>query len=215
MESAFNVNITLKNAILLTKGGEMKKALIAVDDTKGSMAVLATLHNLVQLPEEIVLLHVERLLGRSLMGDMLGDAELSTLREELKDTEFKEELDVNAEKILNYYKRELQSSGLNNIKTVIRDGIAAEEILKVAKEEDAGIIILGYSEAEGLSRIITGSVSKDVRKNAKIPVLVAKRPLACEEAYSWRDAYYAISLSTAVIIVMFFLGIFLEKVFLP
>ena len=33
-------------------------------------------------PEEIILLYVEKLEGSSLMDDMLGEAELSTLREE-------------------------------------------------------------------------------------------------------------------------------------
>jgi len=193
----------------------MKKALIAVDDTIGSKAVLTTLYNLVKIPEEVILLHVEKLLGRTLMGDMLGDAELSTLREELKDTEYKKELDRKAEKILNYYRKELQDSGLSNVKAVIRDGIPAEEILKIAKAEGVELIILGYKGVEGLNRIITGSVARDVEKNANIPVLVAKRPVMCEEAYTWKDAYYAVSLSTIAILVMFFLGIILEKVFLP
>ncbi|MDO9288821.1 MAG: universal stress protein, partial [Thermodesulfovibrionales bacterium] len=109
----------------------MKKILVAVDDTKGSKAVLAVFRNLVRPPEEVVLLHVERLEGRSLMIDMLGEAELSTLRESLKGTEYKEELDRKAEKILSYYRKELENSGLISVKTVIRDGIPAEEILKV------------------------------------------------------------------------------------
>jgi len=49
----------------------MKKVLIAVDDTKASKAVLTTFHNSVSQPDEIILLHVERLAGRSLMIDML------------------------------------------------------------------------------------------------------------------------------------------------
>jgi len=71
----------------------MKKVLIAVDGTKASKAVLATFNNSVQLPQEVILLHVQRLEGRSLMIDMLGEAEMSTLKESLKDTQHKEELD--------------------------------------------------------------------------------------------------------------------------
>ena len=52
----------------------MKKVLIAVDDTKGSQAVLSVFHNLVRPPEEVLLLHVERLEGRSMMIDMLSES---------------------------------------------------------------------------------------------------------------------------------------------
>ncbi len=193
----------------------MKKVLIAVDDTKASKAVLATFHNSVRMPEEVVLLHIERLEGRSLMIDMLGEAELSTLREAVRDTEYKKALDKKAEKILSYYKKELQESSSVRVRTVVREGIPSDEILKVAKEEGVELIILGYSGRKGVNRFISGSVAEEIGENAKVPVLVAKRTIMCEEAYSWRDAYYAVSLSTVIILAMFFLGIVFEKVFLP
>ncbi len=190
----------------------MKKVLIAVDDTGSSKAVLTTLYNLVRRPEEVLILHVEKLLGRSLMSDMLGEAELSTLREELKDTDYKKELDRKAEKILGYYKKEMEDSGLTNVKTVLRDGIPSEEILKVADEEKVELIIVGYGRQEGFNRLITGSVAKDVEKNAKVPVLAAKRPArVCEEPYTWRDAYYAASLFTVVFLAMLIMGMVIFK----
>jgi len=81
----------------------MKKVLIAVDGTKDSKSVLSAFRNLEQRPEDVVLLYVERLEGNSLMIDMLGEAEMSTLKDSLKGTEDKEALDRKAEKILNYY----------------------------------------------------------------------------------------------------------------
>ncbi len=152
----------------------MKKILVAVDNTKGSKAVLSVFKNLVRPPEKVILLHVERLEGRSLMIDMLGDAELSTLRESLKGTAYKEKLDRKAEKILNYYKKELEDGGLISVKTVIREGIPVDEIIKVAEEEGVELIITGFNGKEGLNRLITGCVSKDVERNAKVPVLVAR-----------------------------------------
>jgi len=165
----------------------MKKVLVAVDDTKGSKAVLSVFNNLVRPPEEVILLHVEKLLGRTLMIDMLGEAELSTLRESLKGTEYKEELDRKAEKILNYYKKELEDGGLIRIKTLIREGIPVDEILKVAEEEGVELIITGCNEKKGLNRLITGCVSKDVERNATVPVLVA-RDISDEKAYGWKEA---------------------------
>jgi nucleotide-binding universal stress UspA family protein len=193
----------------------MEKILVAVDNTKGSKYVLSVFNNLVMPPEEVILLHVERLEGRSLMIDMLGEAELSTLREDLKDTEHKKALDRKAEKILGYCRRKLEDSGLTSVKTLIRDGIPAEEILKVAKKENVELIILGCSEGKGLNRFISGSVARDVEKKAKVPVLVAKKPALWDDSSFWRDAYYAVSLSTVVVLFVFILGIMLEKVFLP
>ncbi|KAF0145511.1 MAG: hypothetical protein FD156_792 [Nitrospirae bacterium] len=165
----------------------MKKILVAVDDSKGSKSVLSVFKNLVRPPEKVILLHVERLLGGSLMIDMLGEAELSTLRESLKGTEYKEELDRKAENILSYYRKELENSGLITIKTVIRDGIPAEEILKVAEEEGVDLIVTGFNEKQGVHRLITGCVSKEVERNANVPVLVAK-DTADEKVYDWKEA---------------------------
>ncbi|MEW6410454.1 MAG: universal stress protein [Nitrospirota bacterium] len=194
----------------------MKKVLIPVDNTKGSKSVLATYHNLVQSPEEVILLHVERFEGRSRMIDMLGDAEMSTLKEMLRGTEYKEVLDKKAEELLTYYRKELQNGGHIPIKTLIREGHPTEEILKVAEEEGVDLIIMGHSRRSRLNRLITGSVSRDVGKRAKVPVLVAKTPIICEEPYSWRDAYTAIVVSTAVILGLFLIGLILQKwIFLP
>jgi nucleotide-binding universal stress UspA family protein len=189
----------------------MKKILIAVDDTKGSKNVLSVFQNFVRQPAEIILLHVERLQGRSMMVDMLGDAEMSTLKEMLKGTEHKDTLDKRSQKILAFYSKELALEGTSTLKTLTRDGVPADEILKVAEEEGAEMIILGQSGRLGFDRFITGKVARDVEKNAKIPVLVATRPLMCEESYTKRDAYAAVYVTTAVMVALFLLGFILQK----
>jgi hypothetical protein len=70
---------------------------------------------------------------------------------------------------------------------------------------------LGYSGRKGLNRIITGSVAQEVQKNAKVPVLMAKKPVTCEEPYSWRDAITAVSVTTAIVFSLFLLGTFLQR----
>jgi nucleotide-binding universal stress UspA family protein len=197
--------------LITRRGREMKKILIAVNDRKGSKAVLSTFFNLVHPAEEVVLLNVQRLEGRSLMIDMLGDAEMSTLREMVKDTEHKNRLDEKAEEILAFYKKEISEGCEANIKTVAREGVPADEILKVAEEEGAELIIIGNSRNKGFSRLVSGNIAEDVQKAAKVPVLVARGTLMCEEPYSWRDAYAAITVTTAVIIGMFLLGIIIQK----
>lgn len=165
----------------------MKKVLIAVDETEGSKAVLSVFRNMVRPPETVVLVHVQQLEGKSMMIDMLGDAELNTLRESLKGSEHKEALDQRSQKVLNYYKKELDNGGLVNVKTVVRDGVPSDEIMKVAQEEGVDLIITGYNGKTVMQRMISGSVSKEVEKNAPVPVLVAKNPTEAEK-YAWSAA---------------------------
>jgi len=161
----------------------MKKVLIAVDETEGSKSVLSVFHNMVRPPETVVLVHVQRLEGRSVMIDMLGEAEMSTLRESLKGTEHKEALDRQSQKILSYYKREIDNGGLVSVKTVVRDGVPSEEIMKVAQEEGVDLIITGCGGKTVMQRMVSGCVSRDLERNAPVPVLVAKD--AAEEKHAW------------------------------
>ena len=152
----------------------MKKVLVAAGETKGSLAVLDVFRNQVRPPEEVILVHVQQPLGKSLMGQMIGEAEMSTLKDVIKDTEFQEELDKKSQRILSYYEEELKNDGLFKIKTVVRTGNVHEEILKVAEEEQADMMILGCSGKTGLDKLISGCATKDVERNASIPVVVAK-----------------------------------------
>jgi nucleotide-binding universal stress UspA family protein len=158
----------------------MKKVLIAVDDTKGSKAVLSVFKNLVRPPQEVLLLHVQRLEGKSLMIDMLGEAELSTLKESLEGTEYKEGLDRKSEQILNYYKKELEDGGLISIRTMTRIGIESDEILRIAEDEKVDLIITGANQNRGMLRLIAGCVPSEVEKRSKVPVLVGKEQNAAE-----------------------------------
>lgn len=152
----------------------MEKVLIAVDDTKGSKNVLGLFQNLVRPPKEVLILHVQRLEGRSLMIDMLSESELSTLKESLEGTEYKEKLDMHSEKVLNYYRKEFENAGLVSVRTIKREGVPSDEILKVAEEEGVDLIVVGGNGKKGLNRIITGCVSKHVERNASVPVIVEK-----------------------------------------
>ena len=175
----------------------MKKVLIATDETKGSLSVLEVFRNQVRPPEEVILVHVQRLLGRSMMGDMLGEAEMSTLKEMVKDTELQEELDKKSEKILSYYKAQLENIGLFRIKTVVRAGNVHEEILKVAEEEQADLMILGCNGKSGMDRLISGCTTKHVERHTSIPVVVAKaggckvKDQPCKDPLGLKEVYNA------------------------
>jgi nucleotide-binding universal stress UspA family protein len=124
-------------------------------------------------PESVVLCYVEKFEGRSLMDEMLGDAEMSTLKDVLSGTAYKEVLDQKAQKILDYYKKALANVGAGTIKTVIKEGHPADEILKAAEEEKVDMIMLG-SRGNRVSHLFMGSVSREVVNRSQVPVFVAK-----------------------------------------
>ena len=172
----------------------MKKILVAVDGKKDTAGVVTLFQNMVSTPDNVVLVHVQQLEGNAMMTAMLGDAEMATLKESLKDTEHKDKLDQKSEKILSHYKEEFEKGGLRNIKTVVREGHPSEEILKVAEEENVDLIIVGCGGKTRLQRLVTGCASRDIERNAKVPVLIAKGNGCGEHAHSWsgREEAYAI-----------------------
>lgn len=163
----------------------MKKILIAVDGKKASQGILSLFKNLLWTPERTILLHVQQLEGNVLMTGMLGEAEMSTLKESLEGTEHKEKLDKHAEKILDHYRKELEKTGLKNIITVVRAGHPSEEIIKASLEEKADLVIVGCSGKSRVQRMMSGCVARDVEKNSQIPVLISKGDGCGEHSYMW------------------------------
>jgi nucleotide-binding universal stress UspA family protein len=151
----------------------MKRVLIAVDETRGTKDMFEKVEGFCRCitPEQIILIYVEKIEGFSLMDEMLGDAEMSTLREEIDKTEVKEALDKRARAVLEYYRGRIGTS--QPVKTIIRTGHPAEEILRCAEEEDVELIIIG-TRGSRVGRFFIGSVSREVVNNSKVPVLLVK-----------------------------------------
>jgi len=153
----------------------VERILIAVDDTKGSEKAFSVGSHFCSCirPENIVLLYVEKFEGRSLMAEMLGDAEMSTLRDVLRGSEYQEALDKKAQALLDHYKESLEAKGLTGIKTLIKTGHPAEEILKAIREENAEMIVIG-SRGKRTPHLFMGSVSREVVDRSEVPVLLVK-----------------------------------------
>jgi len=154
----------------------MKKILVAVDDTKGTKNAfnMYTRACNSMSPEAITLVYVEKLEGRSLMDDqLLSVSEMKTLKEALEGTEYQEALDKKANAVVSYYKKALEDSGLTGVKTVIKKGHPAEEILATAKEEGSDLIVIG-SRSSRTTHLFMGSVSREVANSSEIPVLLVK-----------------------------------------
>jgi nucleotide-binding universal stress UspA family protein len=159
----------------------MNNILLAVDDSKGSLAVIELLDNLLGdctdsgcVPKTINLLYVQRLEGRSIMGSLLlSSSETETLKESLQGTEYQDELDQQAEKVLRFFADHLQKKGFSGVVPLVRQGHPAEEILKAAQENEVEMIILG-SRGKRLHNLWMGSISREVANNAPMAVLIAK-----------------------------------------
>lgn len=154
----------------------MKNILLAVDDTKSSIRTCEILIDVLGacLPENLVLLYVEKIEGGSVMDDLLlSDSEMSTLKEALQGTEYQELLDKKAEKVLIYFADLLAAKGISVTKKIVSEGHPAEEIMAVAGEEKVDMIVMG-TRSRRLHNIFMGSVSREVANKAEIPVLLLR-----------------------------------------
>jgi len=153
----------------------MKNILLAVDDTKGSKEAVSSFARACKCinPDRLILLHVEKLEGRSLIDEMLGDPEMATLKETLEGTDYKEALDRRAKRILDYYSKAMSENGVQGVETMVRAGHPADEIMQAAAEEGVDMIIIG-SRGKRTSHLFMGSVSREVADRSEIPVLLVK-----------------------------------------
>jgi nucleotide-binding universal stress UspA family protein len=153
----------------------MKNILVAANDTKGSERAVTKFIDIFSSchPETVVLLCVEKYDASFLMDEMLGDSEFFALKEALRGTEYQETLNRRAQKIVDYYKKFMENKGMTGIKTVVKIGHPAEEILNTAKEEDVDMIVMG-SRGKRFEPLMMGSVSREVANSADLPVLLIK-----------------------------------------
>jgi len=59
----------------------------------------------------------------------------------------------------------------------LEQGDATTEILRVAREESADLIVMGTHGRTGLGRLLMGSVAEQVMRRAPCPVLTVKSPV--------------------------------------
>ncbi|MES2461523.1 MAG: universal stress protein [Armatimonadota bacterium] len=62
------------------------------------------------------------------------------------------------------------------VSTEVAAGNAANELMCIARERKAGLIVVGSQEMTGMQRFLLGSVSETVLRHAPCSVLVARRP---------------------------------------
>jgi len=80
-----------------------------------------------------------------------------------------------AKKELDHFVRKEHLLGVE-LKAHLREGVAADEIIKLADEIHADLVIIPSHGRSGLDRLVFGSVCDKVLRLAKVPVLVVKHP---------------------------------------
>lgn len=70
------------------------------------------------------------------------------------------------------------------VETLLIEGNAAREILRVAEKHQCSVIVLGTHGRTGLSRVLLGSVAEEVIRHSAIPVLTLKTPLLLDAGVS-------------------------------
>lgn len=124
---------------------------------------------------EVHLAHVVPVLG-DYEGTSVG---LETRAPEVVFEEARESVQARAAELLSEWQgrtqRTFQKLGIH-----IRSGVPSTEILQLAVDLEAELIIVGTHGRRGLRRLLLGSVAESVVRFAKVPVLVV-RPVASEE----------------------------------
>ena len=77
-----------------------------------------------------------------------------------------------ADKIVAEAEAYSKDSAVKAVKTFVRSGDVAEEILDVAKSNGADLIVMGHDQQGVLDHLIKGSVAEKVEREAPCPVLV-------------------------------------------
>jgi nucleotide-binding universal stress UspA family protein len=122
---------------------------------------------------EIILLNV---IETILLPPRAGDAESSVTHEMVSPEVLRKEmylsLKSHAKRMLSEKAREASHAGLK-VSTEVKYGYAADEIVRLAREEQVDIIVIGNVGLRGISKIrILGSVSRSVAERAACPVMI-------------------------------------------
>ncbi|HHO76837.1 MAG TPA: universal stress protein [Deltaproteobacteria bacterium] len=113
--------------------------------------------------KEVIILHVIDI--RSLELLVWDPENFKTIENDLRESALKKAV---------FARKHLETNGFS-VKVRIETGIPASKILRVEKEEDVSVIVLGSHGRSNLKEMFLGSVSERVIRNAKAPIVVIKR----------------------------------------
>lgn len=141
-----------------------KRILVPVDFSDASGRALATALDLAaDLGAEIKVIHIHQVQAQYMIEGGLYAPELD--EDELIEKR-KKELD----KFVEEHKRDL------DIAREVRAGLPEKEILDIARDFKADLIVMGTHGRTGLSHLLMGSVTENVLRHADVPILSVRQP---------------------------------------
>jgi len=153
----------------MLKKGVFKRALVPLDGSKESEAVIPYIEELASmLGAEVTLLQVLAVVYHVyISGD--APAQVPYTEEEMKP------LKASAESYLEKVGSGLRGKGVTT-KCQVRVGAAGQEIIKLADEIGADIVAMSTHGRSGVGRLVFGSVAEKVVRTGNIPVLLVRTP---------------------------------------
>ncbi len=151
----------------------VNKIIIAVDDSKASEKALEHAIDLAtDVSAEILLVSV--IPHSFIPAFSLPTAPTPSINANATIT-FLESSRIHYKKVISKFLKRIQRINPNlKISAKIVEGNPADEIIKIAKDENSDLIIVGNKNHSGIHKFFLGSVSDDVIHSSEIPVLVVK-----------------------------------------
>jgi nucleotide-binding universal stress UspA family protein len=85
-----------------------------------------------------------------------------------------QELDEEAQRLLDAQVKQIEVDGSNVAQAHLRVGRPDEQVVALAEEIGAGLIVMGSRGLGGLRRLLMGSVSDSVVRHAHCPVMIVR-----------------------------------------
>lgn len=147
------------------------KILYPTDFSKKSQHALEMVKKLQEAGgKEIILVHCVDIREVNTMAEMEGFSSLqyNSILEEVH-----EELRRKASEKMDAIAKELRNLNFK-VEERLVDGIPFKEILRLAKKEEADVIVMGSSGKGLLAEVVLGSTTDKVVRDAEIPVIIVK-----------------------------------------
>lgn len=103
-------------------------------------------------------------------GDYFSSMGINPYWEPMYET-MNEALNKQGQQMVNYVKSLGEAKGVK-VEPVLLEGLPADELIRYAEEEGMDIIVMGTLGKTGLDRLLLGSVSGNLVRHSKVPVMV-------------------------------------------
>jgi nucleotide-binding universal stress UspA family protein len=172
---------------LTMKGGKMlpkiKKILYATDLSDNSrLAFGYAIGQAEQFDAQLIVVHVIEPVSaytQSHMSSLMGESEWINIQQDY-DERLYDNLDTQLQRFCDQMATEIPTKCLSENRIFIRKGLPVEEILALADEQQADMIVLGTHGYGMLKDTLMGGTVRRVLRRSKTPVLVVRNPEAVE-----------------------------------